>query len=57
MMLGMKLILIHILKQTFMLVFCMTDQGFVRLYAGRDEISVQIFMAYVWLKGIVHPKI
>ncbi len=31
MMLGMNFILIHILKQTFMLMFCVMDQDFVRL--------------------------
>ncbi len=39
MMLGMNFILIHILKQTFMLMFCVMDQDFVRLYTGRDGIQ------------------
>lgn len=47
MMLGMNFILIHMLKQTFMLMFCLMDQGFVSLYTGRDGISVQILL----LKG------
>lgn len=43
MVLGMKFILIHILKQTFMLVFSMMDQSFASLYTSRDGISVGNF--------------
>lgn len=43
MMLGMNFILIHILKQTFMLMFCVMDQGFVSLYTGRDGIQFTFY--------------